>query len=121
MMFQRGGSMRPLQAAPSARRPASSSRPLTWWAFREPQQGIEVFPPKKAVVVDGMPVCYDLACSLPIPQCVRRDAEVVGGVGNSQIVPQLDHATASTRATSVVHVWSTLPKSARVARGCGRW
>src|SRR5581483_3158540 len=116
MMFQRGGSIRPLQPTPSARRFASFARSLPCWALCEPQQGIEVFLPKKPVAVDRMPVCDDLACPLPVAQRVRRDAEVVGGVRNSQVVTQLDHALASTSAASVIHACSTLPKSVRVAR-----
>src|SRR5438876_778556 len=48
-----------------------------------------------------MPVRHDLVRPLPVPQRVRRDAEVIGGIGNSQVVPELDHATASTRASII--------------------
>ena len=60
------------------------------------QQGIEILPPKEAVSVHRMAMSSDLPRSLPIAEGVRRNPEVVGCLGDPEIIPQLGHTTAST-------------------------
>jgi hypothetical protein len=60
------------------------------------QQRIEILLPKEAVSVHRMAMSSDLPRSLPIAEGVRRNAEVVGCLGDPEIIPQLGHTTAST-------------------------
>ena len=76
------------------------------------QEGIEVLLAEEAVAVDRMAVRRDLAGPLPVAEGVGGDAEVFGGLGDPQVVPQLGHAPASTSSDD--HS-STLPDFARVA------
>src|SRR4051794_5473997 len=112
MIFQRGGSMLAPGPAPPGpndglRRPTTAIGLLG-----EMQEGIEVLQAEVPVPVHRMPVRRDLPGPVPVAEGVRGDAEVFGGLGDPQVVPQLGHAPAST--SSADHC-STLPDFTRIA------
>src|SRR6516165_10250835 len=86
MIFQRGDSI--IGSEPRA----LGSRWLPLWTFLGSrfhllQQAVKLLLPEEAVAVHGMAVGSDLPRTLPVAQCVRRHAQVVSGIGDSQKVP----------------------------------
>ena len=96
MIFQRGDSMRHL--LPTATRlHAAHHFALRCRGGRSSflQHRIEVFPAKQTIVVHRMAMSSDLSCRFPVPKRIRRHAEVVGRLGDPEIIPQLGHTTVS--------------------------
>src|SRR5262249_59323602 len=58
------------------------------------EQRIQVFPLEEAIAVHRMADGHDLACVLPVAERVRRNAQILSGLGNSEVVPQLDHVAS---------------------------
>ena len=77
-------------------------RPMRGSPLNLTQQRIEILLPEEAVSVHRMAMSSDLPRPLPIAEGVRRNAEVVGCLGDPEIIPQLGHATVST---SIDHLW----------------
>jgi hypothetical protein len=59
------------------------------------QQQIEILWPKETVSVHRMAMSRDLPRSLPVAKGIRRNPEVVGRLGDPEIIPQLGHSTVS--------------------------
>src|SRR4051794_23177595 len=97
MIFQRGDSMFALCPPPPGHKDGLLDRIPGCGPIDLAQERIEVLLAEEPVAVHRMPLRQDFPRPFPVAEGVRGDPEVLGGLGDPQEVPQLGHATASTK------------------------